>query len=423
MSETAQATPETSPPDAPAAPAARILVVDDDEANRDSLSRRLRRRGYETAVAEDGQRALDLLDAPGSDFDLVLLDVMMPGMSGLEVLEHVRKTRDATALPIIMATAKDQSEDIVTAFRLGASDYITKPIDFPVAIARVQTQVTLRQSVRQILALERSLSERNTDLESANAQLRTAADRSHRELVLASRVQEALLPPSSPEVPGFTFAWAFRPCQELAGDALNVCPLGPDFAAMYVLDVTGHGVAASLLSVAVARALSPGPGSLLTRPDGSPAPPVEVAARLDEKFPFDGATSQFFSMFYATLDVRRRELTYVSAGHPASIHVGRDALRPPLDRAGAIIGLGQPFEQHVVPLQRGDRVYVYSDGVSEAMNANRELFGPERLGELLFAQRQAPLQDSVARVLDDLERWRGGEPSKDDVSILAVECV
>ncbi|MEJ7638057.1 MAG: response regulator [Singulisphaera sp.] len=278
---------------------ATLLVVDDDEMNRDMLSRRLRRKGYEVEVAHDGQRALEMIAL--RPFDLVLLDVMMPGLDGLEVLTIVRQTHAATDLPVIMATAKDKSEDVVAALGLGANDYVTKPLDFPVVLARIQTQLALRRAVEQVRALERSLAERNRELEAAN-------ERMSRDLRAAAKVQAALLPAALPDVPGAAFAWAFRPCTELAGDGLNVVRLDDRFAGFYVLDVSGHGVAAALLSVSLARALAPtrpgfGPGPGRRRPDrAEPLSPAEVAERLDRLFPYDPATEQYATLLYGILD-------------------------------------------------------------------------------------------------------------------------
>jgi adenylate cyclase len=120
----------------------RILVVDDNADNRDLLSRRLEKKGYTTICADSGRAALDLLEQ--ESFDLILLDIMMPEISGIDVLKTVRSKRSMADLPIIMATAKDTSEDMVRALKLGANDYITKPIDFPVLFARVQTQLALK---------------------------------------------------------------------------------------------------------------------------------------------------------------------------------------------------------------------------------------------------------------------------------------
>jgi len=125
------------------APPATLLVVDDDEMNRHMLSRRLQRQGYTVVVAKDGIEALQLIRQ--QSFDLVVLDVMMPGISGLEVLKIVRKNRSVTELPVIMATALDSSQDIVEALEIGANDYVTKPLDFPVVLARVQAQLHMKR--------------------------------------------------------------------------------------------------------------------------------------------------------------------------------------------------------------------------------------------------------------------------------------
>jgi diguanylate cyclase (GGDEF)-like protein len=122
---------------------ATLLLVDDEEMNRDALSRRLTRKGYTVLTAESGPRALELIDA--NRVDAVLLDVMMPGMSGIETLRQVRKAHSLVDLPVIMVTAKDRNEDVVEALELGANDYVTKPINFDVALARIRTQVTARR--------------------------------------------------------------------------------------------------------------------------------------------------------------------------------------------------------------------------------------------------------------------------------------
>ncbi len=119
-----------------------ILLVDDNEVGRLTCSRFLERNGYLVVEAEDGERALDQLQRVRPN--LVVLDVMMPGMDGFEVLEKIRKDRSAELLPVIMATARDQSGDVVRAFELGANDYVTKPVDFPVLLVRIEAQLRSR---------------------------------------------------------------------------------------------------------------------------------------------------------------------------------------------------------------------------------------------------------------------------------------
>ena len=141
---------------------ARLLVVDDDPANCDLLVRRLGRAGYDVTPIGDGLSALRRIEQ--DDFDLVLLDVLMPGMGGFEVLESIRRGRSVSQLPVIMATALDGSDEVVQALRLGANDYVTKPFDLPVVLARIETQLALRGAAREIEDLARQLEIRNAFL-------------------------------------------------------------------------------------------------------------------------------------------------------------------------------------------------------------------------------------------------------------------
>ena len=121
-----------------------LLVVDDDEHNRDLLCRRLARKGYAATAAASGQDALALMQQ--HTFDLVLLDIMMPELDGIAVLKMIRETFTAAQLPVIMVSAKDESEDIVGALSLGANDYVTKPIDFPIVFARIHAQLSRKKA-------------------------------------------------------------------------------------------------------------------------------------------------------------------------------------------------------------------------------------------------------------------------------------
>jgi CheY-like chemotaxis protein len=125
---------------------ASILVVDDLPANLDLMARRLERSGFEVLTASDGARALEVLRT--QSVDLVLLDIMMPGMTGFEVLEHIRAQRSAAVLPVVMVTAKTDDEDVLKALRLGANDYVTKPVNYPVALARIQSHLRTREATR-----------------------------------------------------------------------------------------------------------------------------------------------------------------------------------------------------------------------------------------------------------------------------------
>jgi phosphoserine phosphatase RsbU/P len=409
-----------------------ILLVDDNPENRDMLARRLQRRGYAVSEAENGAQAVEL--AAASEFDVVLLDIMMPVMDGLEALRRLRQTRSVAELPVIMTTAKGESDDVVKALTLGANDYVTKPINFPVALARIETQLTLRRAVQQIRGLELDLAARNEELAAANGRLSQSNARMKRDLEAAARIQQAFLPGDAPVAAGLHFAWRYRPCDELAGDTLNVVPLDEHHVGVFVVDVSGHGVPAALLSVTVSRLLS-------RMTDGCPlvrrgangsggveiVPPAEVAAELTDRFPFDTETRQYFTCVYGVLDSRNGEFRYVCAGHPGPVHVprGKPAVRHqptgrPIGIVPASLASGG-YTDHVVALEPGDRLYLYTDGIPEAENPAQEQFGFERMQEALAECGAAPLQASVESLVSRVEAWCSDAGVTDDISVLAIE--
>ena len=190
-----------------------------------------------------------------------------------------------------------------------------------------------------------------------------------------------------PRVSGTDFAWIYRPCDELAGDGLNIIPLDDENVALYILDVSGHGVASALLSVTLSRLLSPpsDPSSILIR-NGNVSnrfkitPPADVAAHLNRLFPFDSATEQFATMVYGILNAATGEFRYVSAGHPGPVHLPRGTDPVILESPGSPIGLAtEAYEERLIRLEYGDRLYLYSDGVPDAMNPTGQPFGNAQL--------------------------------------------
>ncbi len=280
----------------------------------------------------------------------------------------------------------------------------------------VQSDVTERKEA------EEGLRRASRELERANQLMRG-------DLEAAARIQRSLLPSQLPTLSGVRLAWTFRPCRELAGDMLDVIPLDEQHVGFYVADISGKGVPASLLAVTLSHTLSaiPERSCLLAR-QGPAAPyvptsPALVAASLNRQFQMEARRVQYFTMFYGVLNLRCRDLRFVSAGHPPAILVPSEGPPTALPSAGFPVGLVAEAEyderQHV--LVPGDRLYVYTDGVSEAAREPEGELGVERLSEVLGAGRAAPLEESVEGVRRLVESWcEGGEPA-DDVSVLALE--
>jgi len=262
------------------------------------------------------------------------------------------------------------------------------------------------------------------------AALSAANEKMKRDLDAAALVQQSLLPREAPDVRGAQFAWQYRPCDELAGDILNVFQLSPTHIGVYVADVSGHGVAASLLSVAISRVMSPGlsSSSLLVKPgeNGGPAeitPPAIVAKELNDRFPMTDNANRYFTLLYGVIDVSTRTFRFVSAGHPPVVTVV-PGNKPSLLRAESFaIGWvpGTEFEEHEHRLRPGERLYLYSDGVPEAMDPEMKQFGDDRMIEFIDESRLSPLDKSVGSLMIRVEEWCSVTGPKDDITILAVE--
>jgi sigma-B regulation protein RsbU (phosphoserine phosphatase) len=404
-----------------------ILIVEDSDINRSTLEKLLRTQGYEASAVPSGHEALERLSR--DSFDLVLLDVMMQGLSGFEVLREVRSRLSTTELPVIMTTARDGTDDIVHALELGANDYVTKPLDLPVLLARIQTQLSLKHAVAEKTGLERKLAERNRDLEVANSQLSMNNARMIQDLEGAARVQSACLPPAELALPAFRVASLYKPCAELAGDSFNVFQFDAGRIGVYVLDVSGHGLPAALLAVTLGHVLSPvlTPGSIVMRTamdsgDYEVVSPAEVANILNERFAFGPATQQYFTLVYGILNSDTGEFRYVAAGHPGPVHLKRGKQACCLDRPAMPIGIGDgQYEERQLRLQVGDSLFLYSDGVCEAMNGEREAFGKDRMKRTLESGCAAGPRHCVEALWRELEQWTMNCPIKDDVTMLALE--
>jgi len=382
---------------------ARVLVVDDNEMNRDMLARRLARIGMDTDTAEDGNSGLEKILT--GTYDLVMLDIMMPDIDGIEVLKRVREFYSKSELPIIMATAKDEGSDLAEALSLGANDYVTKPLDFQVVRARVENVLGYTQAV---------------------AALTSANDRMCRDLEAAARVQQSLLPEETVDIDGAEFLWYYRPCDELAGDGLNLFRCNDEHVAMYVLDVSGHGVAAALLSVSVTHHLSQLIGSAeaaaqcdLTGRDV--VSPAWLASRLNILFPMQSVGRHYFTFVCGVLNIKTRQFCFVSAGSPGPLVVHADGTSDVHDVPAVPLGMfpDSEYEDTVIQLQEGDRLYLHSDGLYEERNPEtREEFGRARMQDELCAAASSPFVVSLDKLIQSVIDWHGGEALSDDVAVM-----
>jgi sigma-B regulation protein RsbU (phosphoserine phosphatase) len=376
---------------------ARILVVDDNEMNRDMLARRLEHAGFDVDTADGGNAGLERILY--GDYNLVLLDIMMPDIDGLTVLKRVREVYSKMELPVIMATARDEGSDLAEALSLGANDYVTKPLDFKVVRARVENALGYARAV---------------------SELRQTNERMNRDLEAAARVQASLLPNKSIEIEGAKFIWRYRPCDELAGDGLNVFKRDNEHVAMYVMDVSGHGVAAALLSVSVTHHLTQMIGHDEVTEPGGPSP-AWLARNLNALFPMESVGRHYFTFLYGVLNVKARTFRFVSAGSPGPVVIHADGSSEIHDIPAVPIGMfpDSEYEDTLIELQAGDRMYLHTDGLYEERNPEtREVFGRDRMRNALCTASGEPFDSSLDRLFQSITAWRGSDVLSDDIAVL-----
>jgi len=391
-----------------------ILIAEDERITRRTLQRYLEEWGHTVTEAEDGQAAWELFQK--QTFDMVITDWDMPRMDGQELLAHIRSHEENKHyVYMIMLTGRSETEDVVNGMEAGADDFLVKPFD------KSELRVRLNAGQR-IIMLERELAQQNQVLSAANRRMK-------KDLDAAARMQYALLPQELPNSERAFFAWHYEPCDELGGDSLNVVPLDEDHIALYLFDVSGHGVPAALLSVAVNRQVSTrnSNSSLLFADNANEGTspirrPSDVAEQLNQIFQMDSESGKYFTLFYGVLNIKTRILQYTLAGHPAPILL-RGNKANEIEGTNFAIGMfhDATFSDCTLQLEAGDRLFIYSDGITEAHNQQKEMLDPEGMIQLL--QNSDPSQSLPKHLhafIDRFNNWTHG-PLQDDISVLAME--
>lgn len=370
----------------------KILLVDDNPTNLQVLFQTLEGRDYNLLVAKNGEMALSI--ARKALPNLILLDIMMPGIDGYEVCRQLKADPTTQEIPVIFLSALGDTKDKVQGLAIGAVDYVTKPFQPDEVIARVNTHLT-------IYRLKREVQEQRDELE--------------RELRIVADEQRKLLPDKLPHIDGLNLAVHYETSRYAGGDYYDIIKLPANQWGFMMADAAGHSTRAAVL-VAMTCTL------LRSYPE-APTDPAKAMNRINEHL-CDLAHNTFITALYAVYDANTRTLRMARAGHPPPL-----LFRPEDGKAVELPCKGvwpmavDPYDE--VPLvettlQPGDRLMLYTDGITEACSPEGEYYEIERLCEQFAQKNDDDPQKIIAAIIENVKNFTGGLPAQDDKAVLVL---
>jgi len=376
----------------------RILVVDDLEANRDLLARRVQRLGHFAGFADNGQTALQQLHE--SAWDLVLLDITMPVMDGYEALRAIKADPLLAHIPVVMVSAIDEIDSVVRCIELGADDYLAKPFNPVILRARVESSLAKKHLAAQKQIMLRALS---------------------REMEIGQQIQRGFLPEQLPVLSGWDLAVRFKPARQVGGDFYDALQLTDGRIAIAVADVCDKGVGAALY-MALFRSLLrsmllqglPGESAagLLQRAVGFTNDYIAIEHSRDH---------MFATLFIGIVDIASGQLDYINAGHEAPL-LGRMNKKDYelFEPQGLAVGM-MPDIRHEVRheiIEPGDTLLIVTDGVTEAVGVTGQ-FSDERVQALVVGHENSA-ENLLSKLFTQLEEHTAGYDQHDDITVLCL---
>ncbi len=381
-----------------------VLVVDDVVANRDVLSRQLKRLGYAVALAENGQAALDRLRA--NDVDLVLLDIMMPEMDGYEVLQRLKADPALHHIPVIMISALHELESVVRCIELGAEDYLPKPFNPTLLKARLGASLDKKRARDREQELAAALRAQNTEM----AAWRKAQEA---DLAIARTTQQAIVTSALPPPEGWEVETLYTPLIQVGGDVYGWRQLENGSALFWVADATGHGIAAALFTTLVAL--------LFNHASSGSHTAHGILARVNAEFYSVLRGRSFMTAGCAVIETNGR-LSFAGAGHPPLLLRRRGGAVETVPSLATMIGIhpGMEGAETVTTLAPGDAALLYTDGLySSRSDSGERLTGDHLTKE--FA-RLGGHGDLLARLVAELAQSKT-EAFDDDIAAIALRRV
>lgn len=378
-----------------------ILVVDDQPQSIELLRSILRDFGFFVLTAVDKDSLFAVLEKVTPD--MILLDIMMPETDGFQLCTELRKNPKTGDVPIIFLTALDQKHHVLRGLKAGAVDYITKPFDVEEVIARINVQLEIKRSKEMMLAYNNELEKRNKIYEE--------------EIRQAIRFIRSILPPKTGGK--VKTDYFFMPSQQLGGDTFNYYDIDSKHKIFYILDVSGHGLVAALLSISLTNILRSN-----AIPNTDFLNPSDVLNNLNRLFKLEQQGGKYFTIWYGVLDTEEMILTYATAGHPSPAIIRRNNninSLITLEKGGVPVGIfaNEVYHNFSIQLLTNDILYLFSDGTFELDEHVIHFSYDDFL--LLLQRTSIHTSNRIKTLVDSLMELNKSTSFADDFSILEIE--
>lgn len=400
----------------------KILVVDDEAHIRKLTATILKKSGYDVIESESGLDALNKL-SENLEINFIISDWVMSNINGIELCKQIRDKFKERYIYIILLTSKNEKEELVQGMNAGADDFIVKPFNVE------ELKVRVRAGER-ILKLEEKLKEKTQKVETAYEQISTDLKYAHKlqKELLPNKLNKIISTKKENKIQEVISDWLYMPSSFLSGDTFNIFRLDDEQICFYHLDVSGHGIPSSFLSASLNRVLLPSQNSFIKKsieayPFYKINSPSEVFKNLNEYFQQNNEDGHYFTISYFIVNINSGKTVFSIAGHTTPIILRKSGEIEVIEDVGFPIGLFDfvSYEEKETYLNSGDKIFLYSDGITECQNKEEEMFSENRLIEILNISKNNNINLILSEIENKITDWNNKSYFDDDISIIAVE--
>jgi len=371
----------------------KILSIDDSKLNRAIIKKTLSQLNMEVDEAEDGLQGLEALQK--KSYDLILVDIIMPNLDGFGFLAKFKELSHTGFIPVILMTGSDDLNSKIKGLRIGADDFLIKPLNEKELVARVLSLLRLKSTHDELYLKDLMI---------------------QKELESAKKVQQFIIPKEFNSITYPVISARYLPIEDIGGDFYDVYELPNNKFGFLISDVTGHGIPAALVMTMSKMIFNLFASSFLATD--------KLLTRVNKEMRGLLLDTQYITSFYVIYDHNEKSIQFTNAGHTRALYYRHSKKRVMgLDTLGFFIGISDDtfYEKKSISVEKGDRLFLYTDGLTEVKNDDGEEYGDKRLAKFISHHQELHSDDFCDALLSDVEKFTSLNERNDDVAFITIE--